>query len=138
MRKLIILLLCIVLASCKSARTVERVVEVPIEVIKTEYINKIQYDSIYIRDSIDRYIKNDTVYFTKVQDQVRYKLKQDTIVKHDTIPKIITVTEKTEKVVEVNKLSSWQQAFIKMGELMLGILLGALMYVIYKIYKKLK
>lgn len=138
MRKLIIFLTCFILASCNSSQTIEKVIEVPVEVIKTEYINKVQYDSIYIKDSTDRYVKNDTVYITKIQNQIRYKIVQDTVIKHDTVPKVLTVTDKTSKIVEVNKLSSWQQAFIKMGELMLFILLGALGYVIYKIYKKLK
>lgn len=138
MKKLIIILLLILLTACRSSQHIERIVEVPVEVVKTEYINKIQYDSIYIHDSINVYQKGDTVYLTKVQDQVRYKLKRDTVLQHDTVPKIVTVSNTIEKTVEVNKLSSWQQAFIKLGEVMLLILLGSLLYVIFKIYRKLK
>lgn len=138
MKRLIIILLILLLTACKGTQSIERIIEVPVEVVKTEYINKIQYDSIYIHDSINIHQKGDTVYLTKVQDQVRYKLKRDTVLQHDTVPKIVTVSNDVERIVEVNKLSSWQQAFIKLGEVMLLILLGSLLYVIYKIYRKLK
>lgn len=138
MRKLLIVLLLVLVVACSGSQNVERIIEVPVEVVKTEYINKIQYDSVYIRDSIDRYIKGDTVFLTKVQKQIRYKLKKDTVLQRDTVPKIVTVSNTIEKVVEVNKLSSWQHAFIKLGEVMLLLLLGSLVYVIFKIYRKLK
>ena len=46
---LFFLLLLIIVISCK---TTTKVVEIPVETIKTEYIEQIKYDSIYHKDSI--------------------------------------------------------------------------------------
>ena len=43
-----------IISSCKTAT---KVVEIPVEIIKKEYINSIKIDSVYVRDSIDRWQK---------------------------------------------------------------------------------
>ncbi len=48
------LLLIMIISSCKTAT---KVVEIPVETIKKEYINSIKIDSVYVRDSIDRWQK---------------------------------------------------------------------------------
>ena len=72
------------LVSCGTTREIQQV-PVPVETVRTEYINTIKYDSIYIRDSIDRYFKGDTVVIYKYKDIYKYKVRTDTLVVRDTI-----------------------------------------------------
>ena len=102
------LLLIMIISSCK---TTTKVVEIPVETIKKEYINSIKIDSIYVRDSIDRWQKGDTLYITKWHTKFKYINKVDTIVKTDSIPKILTV----EKKVEVNHIYWWQNTLMWVG-----------------------
>ena len=62
MRKILFLLfMTLLLGSCKVK---EKIVEVPIPQIKTEikYIDKVKYDSIYLKDSVYIIQKGDTIY----------------------------------------------------------------------------
>jgi hypothetical protein len=88
MRKILFLLfMTLLLGSCKVK---EKIVEVPIPQIKTEikYIDKVKYDSIYLKDSVYIIQKGDTVYNTKVAYRYKYKYLKDTITinKADTLP----------------------------------------------------
>lgn len=108
-RIVIILYLLIILTACTSTKYVE----VPVESIKTEYVNKIQYDSIYIHDSIDRYISNDTVYVIKYKTSNKYHTLVDTIYKTDSIS--IPVIQEVTTIKEVNKLTMIQKSFMILG-----------------------
>lgn len=103
-----ILLICIILVSCK---TVTQVKEIPVETIRTEYKDKIIKDSIYLRDSIHIVQKGDTIYSTQVKYRYIYKNRIDTIIKTDTIPNIITVTNTEIQ----NKLYDWQKILMVIG-----------------------
>ena len=105
---LFFLLFLTIVISCK---TTTKVVEIPVETIKTEYIEQVKYDSIYSRDSIYIMQKGDTIYNNKVQYLYKYKYLRDTINITDTIPKIITV----EKVQYINQLYTWQKFLIVIG-----------------------
>ena len=85
---ILVILLILVSTACK---TTTKIVEVPVEVIKKEYIHDTKIDSVYIRDSIDRWQKGDTLFITKYSTKYKYLNRVDTILKVDTIPKIITV-----------------------------------------------
>ena len=98
----------LLLTSCK---TTTKIVEVPVETIKTEYIEQVKYDSIYSRDSIYIMQKGDTIYNNKVQYLYKYKYLRDTINITDTIPKIITV----EKTQYINQLYTWQKLLMVIG-----------------------
>ena len=124
-KKLILLLLGLIL--CISCKTSTKIVEVPIEVVKKEYIHDTKIDSVYIRDSVDRWQKGDTLYITKWHTKFKYINKVDTIVKTDSIPKIVPVV----KEVEVNHIYWWQKTLIWVG----GILL---IYIIISLIHKLK
>ena len=63
------LLLIMIISSCKTAT---KVVEIPVETIKKEYINSIKIDSVYVRDSIDRWQKGDTLYITKWHTKLQH------------------------------------------------------------------
>lgn len=82
-RDLIFVVVCVIIIAllCCSCKTKYVVVES----VKTDttYINKTQYDSIWMHDSIylKEYMKGDTVFLEKTKIQVKYKEKQV----HDTL-----------------------------------------------------
>ena len=116
---LFFLLFLTIVISCK---TTTKVVEIPVETIKTEYIEQIKYDSIYHKDSIYIMQKGDTIYNNKVQYLYKYKYLRDTINVTDTIPKIITV----KNTQYINQLYAWQKLFIVIG-------IGFILYWIIKL-----
>ena len=120
--------LMIVLVFIVCACTSTRMVEVPVETIRTELIRDIQYDSVYVKDSIDRWVKGDTVYLYKEHTLYRYRDRTDTIVVTDTITKVVKVD--VVKEVKTNKLHWWQETLMWLG----GVLsLIVLMIVIRKL-----
>jgi hypothetical protein len=111
MKNLLIVILLFICMSCASTKYVE----VPIETTKVEYINKVDYktDSIYVRDSIDRYIRGDTVFIEKYKTTYKYKdrIKTDTVVRVDSIQVPVHI----ETVKEVNKIKGYQHFFMYSG-----------------------
>ena len=118
LKTLFLLLFLTTIISC----TTTKIVEVPIETIKTEYIEQIKYDSIYHRDSIYIMQKGDTIYNNKIQYLYKYKYLRDTINITDTIPKIVTVKDTQY----VNQLYTWQKLLIVIG-------IGFILYWIIKL-----
>lgn len=123
----IIALLILILCSC----TTTKVVEVPVEVTRTEYIHNTKVDSIFYRDSIDRYIRGDTVFLYKERTRYKYINRVDTVIKTDTIPKI--VKQEVIKEVEVNHIKWYQETLMWIGGVAFLIFVG---YLIYKIKLK--
>lgn len=130
MRKILFLLLMtLLLGSCKVK---EKIVEVPIPQIKTEikYIDKVKYDSIYLKDSVYIIQKGDTIYNNKVAYRYKYKYLKDTIIVNetDTIIKLQKVTEIKVK----NQLNVVKKILMYIG------LFSLLMFIIiiYKHFKK--
>ena len=107
LKTLFLLLFLTTIISC----TTTKIVEVPVETIKTEYIEQVKYDSIYSKDSIYIMQKGDTIYNNKVQYLYKYKYLRDTINIIDTIPKIVTVKDTQY----VNQLYTWQKLLIVIG-----------------------
>ena len=118
LKTLFLLLFLATIISCTSTKTIE----VPIETIKTEYIEQVKYDSIYSKDSIYIMQKGDTIYNNKVQYLYKYKYLRDTINITDTIPKIVTVKDTQY----VNQLYTWQKLLIVIG-------IGFILYWIIKL-----
>ena len=118
LKTLFLLLFLTTIISCTSTKTIE----VPIETIKTEYIEQVKYDSIYSKDSIYIMQKGDTIYNNKVQYLYKYKYLRDTINITDTIPKIVTVKDTQY----VNQLYTWQKLLIVIG-------IGFILYWIIKL-----
>ena len=130
MKKILFLLfMTLLLGSCKVK---EKIVEVPIPQIKTEikYIDKVKYDSIYLKDSVYIVQKGDTIYNNKVAYRYKYKYLKDTITinKTDTITRLQKVTEIKVK----NQLNAVQKILMYIG------LFSLLMFIIiiYKHFKK--
>ena len=125
LKTLFLLLFLTTIISCTTTKTIE----VPIETIKTEYIEQVKYDSIYSKDSIYIMQKGDTIYNNKVQYLYKYKYLRDTINITDTIPKIVTVKDTQY----INQLYTWQKLLIVIG-------IGFILYWVVKlvIYMKSK
>ena len=118
LKTLFLLLFLTTIISC----TTTKIVEVPVETIKTEYIEQVKYDSIYSKDSIYIMQKGDTIYNNKVQYLYKYKYLRDTINITDTIPKIVTVKDTQY----INQLYTWQKLLIIIG-------IGFILYWIIKL-----
>ena len=118
LKPLFLLLFLTTIISC----TTTKIVEVPIETIKTEYIEQVKYDSVYSKDSIYIMQKGDTIYNNKVQYLYKYKYLRDTINITDTIPKIVTVKDTQY----INQLYTWQKVLIVIG-------IGFILYWIIKL-----
>ena len=126
MKKLVFVILTILMLS--ACRTTTRIVEVPVEVIKKEYIYDTKIDSVYIRDSVDRWQKGDTLYITKWHTKFKYINKIDTLIKTDSIPKIVSV----EKKVEVNHIYWYQKLLMWLGGITIILLITVITYRVKK------
>ena len=126
MKKLVFIILAILMLS--ACKTTTKIVEVPVEVVKKEYIYDTKIDSIYIRDSIDRWQKGDTLYITKWHTKFKYINKVDTIVKTDSIPKIVPVV----KEVEVNHIYWWQKILMWVGGILSTCIIISLIHKLKK------
>ena len=118
MRSLLVAVLLLILASCATTKYVDR--PVPVETVRTEYVNQLYRDSVFVHDSIDRYISGDTVYQYKYKYIYKYLNRTDTIVKTDSIE--VPVEVKTTEIKEVNKLRWYQTSLMWVGGLALLIL----------------
>ena len=118
LKTLFLLLLLTTIISC----TTTKIVEVPVETIKTEYIEQVKYDSIYSKDSIYIMQKGDTIYNNKIQYLYKYKYLRDTINITDTVPKIVTIKD----VQYINQLYTWQKILIVIG-------IGVILYQVIKL-----
>ncbi len=118
MRNLLIIILIFLCISCSTTKYVDK--PVPIEIVRTEYINQLYRDSVFIHDSVDRYISEDTVYQYKYKYIYKYFNRVDTVLQTDTIQ--IPVEIKTIEVKEVNKLKWYQSVLMLIGSLALFIL----------------
>lgn len=120
-------MILISLGSCKSVQYV------PVETIKHDsiYLSKIQHDSIYLQEYINVYQKADTVYKERIITKYKEKLLTDTVY----VNKVDSVYQ--ERIVEVEKkLTSWQESLMGMGKVFLVLMLAAVAYIAYRIYRK--
>lgn len=115
---IVAVIICLILSSCGTTR----IVEIPIETVKTQYVDRVQYDSIYVDTSTETTNVRDTIYKTKIQYEYRYKYKRDTIHITDTIPKIVTVKD----IQYINKLYSWQKILMYIGAI-------SVLYLLFKV-----
>ena len=126
MKKLVFIMLAILMLS--ACKTTTKIVEVPVEVVKKEYIHDTKIDSVYIRDSVDRWQKGDTLYITKWHTKFKYINKVDTLIKTDSIPKIVPVV----KEVEVNHIYWYQKLLMWLGGITIVLLIIVITYKVKK------
>lgn len=97
---LFVLFIWVMIAYFSSCKPTERIV------VKTEYINQLKYDSIYLQkyDSIYVHAKGDTVWVEKYNTLFKDRLKivRDTVIKTDSLI-FKTPPVQVEVPVEVNK-----------------------------------
>lgn len=127
MRSLLIAILIFIVASCTTTKYVDR--PVLVETVRTEYVNQLYKDSIFVHDSIDRFISGDTVYQYKYKYIYKYFNRTDTVVKTDSIE--VPVEIKTTEVKEVNRIKSYQSFLMCFGFVFILIL-------VYKVIKFIK
>lgn len=117
--------------SCSTVKYIDR--PVPVETVRTEYVNQLYRDSIFVHDSINRYVQGDTVYQYKYKYIYKYLNRTDTIIQTESVE--VPVEIKTVEVKEVNKLKWYQSALMWVGGLSLLILsfiLGKRLRAIYR------
>ena len=127
MRSLLIAILIFIVASCTTTKYVDR--PVLVETVRTEYVNQLYKDSIFVHDSIDRFISGDTVYQYKYKYIYKYFNRTDTVVKTDSIE--VPVEIKTTEVKEVNRIKGYQSFLMCFGFVFILIL-------VYKVIKFIK
>lgn len=127
MKYLIYIIIVFSLIGCKS-----KTIYVPVETVKTEYVERLQRDSIFMQDSVfvDRFVKGDSIFFIKEKYKYLYrdKLKVDTIYRDSLMQVPYPVVE----IKEVNRLKTWQIILMCLG----GILIGFVGYRLLSFFKR--
>lgn len=113
-----LILAILLLAGCKPT---ERIVEVPVEVVR--YVQRSDTVQVYSTDSIYIRERNDTVWIEKYKTLYRDRIR----VRVDTVPKVVKVTEKItlEKKVKVRGFV-WWSGLVAIVALCVGIIIGLL------------
>lgn len=124
MRKLLAVIAIFILIMCSCSTT--KLVEVPVEKVRTEYIHDTKVDSVFVKDSVDRWLKGDTLYIYKEHTKFKYINKTDTVCKTDTITKVVKVD--VVKEVEVNHIYWYQKILMWIGGISALLLGGILIY----------
>jgi hypothetical protein len=119
-----ILFIVIVLFFIGCSKTIY--VPVTSEITKTEYLDKLVHDSIYLSDSILIEKKGDTIFNTRIKYVYKYKLTRDTVSVRDSI----YIEKPIEVIKEVNKLTKWQRWRLNFLWVLLA---GGIGYLIIKI-----
>lgn len=124
MKGLVFIFLVLFLSSCRSINTV------PVETARTEYkyIDRLQHDSIYERDSVRYYTKGDTVF----ADKYRYLYKYFFVNKVDSFVKVDTV--RVPFPVE-RRLSRWESLKMELGGWAFFFLACFVAYMLYRIIR---
>ena len=97
----IILLGTLILFLATGCKT--KTVLVPVERTQIEYRDRLRVDSVYNRDTIHMFTKNDTVYLQSIKWRERFKVDTMTYFKTDSVPVIVEVDK------YVNQLTKWQK-----------------------------
>lgn len=124
MKKLILGLALFAAVSCKTVEYVE----VPVEKVKIEYVTVNTRDTVIQRDSIDRYVKGDSVLIYKYKYLYKYTSLIDTVIKTDTITVPYALPP---EIKEVNVIKGWQKFLMICG-------VASLLLICYKLYRKFK
>lgn len=127
MKRINLILLLSILISMYSCKSIEYI---PVETIKTEYINTHTIDTIIQNNTTIVREKGDTIYIFKEKEVYKYRDRVDTLIVNDTI-NTIKYVDRVEYV-EVNKIKNWQTALMILG----GILVGFIVLKLISIFKK--
>ena len=92
------ILIIFLATGCKT-----KTVLVPVKETKIEYRDRLRVDSIYNRDTVQIYGRNDTVFKDVIRWRERFRVDTVSVVRIDSIPYPVEVIQ------EVNKLTKWQR-----------------------------
>jgi hypothetical protein len=99
---ILIALLLLIISGCKTKEII-----VPTEKTVIEYRDQLRIDSVYNRDTLYLFTKNDTVYLQSIKWRERFKVDTVRYEKVDSIPYFVEVVK------EVNVLTKWQKIRLK-------------------------
>lgn len=119
----VILLLGLIIFFPTGCRSVQPVI---VERIKIEYKDRLRVDSIYNRDTVQIYGRNDTIFKDIIKWRERFRLDTVSVVKIDSIPYPVEV------VLEVNKLTKWQRWRLTLLNIIGGL---TVVYIAFRIGK---
>jgi hypothetical protein len=95
---LVAILVIFLLTGCKT-----KTVLVPVKETKIEYRDRLRVDSVYNRDTVQIYGRNDTVFKEVIRWRERFRIDTVSVVRIDSIPYPVEVIR------EVNVLTKWQR-----------------------------
>ena len=101
----------------------------------TKHDTLTKHDSVYQKEFVDRYVKGDTVFLTKIKVDYRYKNIYKTLYRDSIKTDSVRVPYPVEK-----KLSRWQGLKMEVGGWAIGVLsvvvLGTIGYIIMWLVRK--
>lgn len=129
---LLMVIFAILMFLLSSCRTIEYV-EVPKEVIKTEYRDKVVTDTIIEKDSVSVLIKGDTIWRDRIKYKYVYKERVDTVIVTD-------YETKTKIITKERQLTKWESIKMTLGgwcmTALIMLLIGIVGYIAFKIWKR--
>lgn len=123
----LVLLSALVLFFATGCKT--KTVLVPVDRVKIEYRDRLRIDSVYNRDTVHMFTKNDTVYLQSIKWRERFRLDTVRIEKTDSIPYPVEVVK------EVNNLTKWQRWRLNALNVIVAGLLVWLFFVARRLFK---
>ena len=111
MKYIFCLIVVLFLSGCKS-----KTIYVPVESVKTGFIDRHRLDSVFVHDSVMIRASADTFWIEKYKTIYRDRLRVDSVIRNDTIRIPYPVIETRE----VNRLRSWQIILMCLGSLLIG------------------
>jgi hypothetical protein len=118
-----ILTLGLILFFATGCKSVQPVI---IEKTKIEYKDRLRVDSIYNRDTVQIYGRNDTVFKDVIRWRERFRIDTVSVVRIDSIPYPVEVIR------EVNKLTKWQRWRLTILNIIGGL---TIVYIAFRIGK---
>lgn len=118
----VILLAILVIFFATGCKT--KTVLVPVDRVKIEYKDRLRVDSIYNRDTVQIYGRNDTVFKDVIRWRERFRIDTVSVVRIDSIPYHVEVVQ------EVNRLTKWQRWRLTMLNIIGGLVV---VYIAFRI-----
>ena len=118
---ILIILLLLIISGCKTKEVL-----VPTEKTVIEYRDQLRIDSVYNRDTLYLFAKNDTVYLQSIKWRERFKIDTVRYEKIDSVPYFVEVVK------EVNVLTKWQKIRLQLLNI---IVIAVIIYAIIRIKK---
>ena len=121
---MVILLAILVIFFATGCKT--KTVLVPVKETKIEYRDRLRVDSVYNRDTVQIYGRNDTVFKDVIRWRERFRIDTVSVVRIDSIPYPVEV------ILEVNKLTKWQRWRLTILNIIGGLII---VYIAFRIGK---